>query len=152
MGNIRFTISSWTQRERRDNQRLISTGNFKFRSVMHTILVLCIFFPVCFLLNNRLCSLDWKKITDDFRGCLWEFLDNICGQPLSFRDNGTGKWASNCARWMKQVSVTTSRQMILWNWDLSLTPWLPWRQMSFMKLKHHLWSSSGHKWVMNSAL
>ena len=35
MGNHRFTmdsLSSWTQWERRDNQRLISTGNYKFRS------------------------------------------------------------------------------------------------------------------------
>ena len=51
---------------------------------------------------------------------------------------------------MKQVSVTTSsRQIIPWNRDLSITPRLPRRQMSFKKLKHHLWSVSGCKWAMN---
>ena len=66
MGNLKFImdgLSSWTQQERRDNQRLISIGNYKFGSVMHTILVLCIFFFLfAFYLRTGSCSLDEKKI------------------------------------------------------------------------------------------
>ena len=46
-------------------------GNYKFRSVMHTILVLCIFFLFAFYLMTGSCSLDDKKITDDFSFRSW---------------------------------------------------------------------------------